>query len=242
LIDSLKSENTIIFNTIDTLKNKFKESEDLLKKFSSEYFKSMLSIHTDISNKLDLIIDDLSASTSYAFDSELDSIVIKPVIVDTTCLDNFENSYLIDGEKPRSKKLVTQGKFVPTYHNFGKIGHIKQKCYLLKSHKPWNKQVTPKKENLAKPSSDKYIPPHRRHLSQEGKNFILCKNAILKIAEPIKKHFSKQRRPTCHHYGVIGYIRPHCHQIQHQKSRIKKQEPKIGKSNSKPSKPHHTSG
>jgi uncharacterized coiled-coil DUF342 family protein len=32
LIDSLKSENTMLFNTIETLKNKLKESEDLLKK------------------------------------------------------------------------------------------------------------------------------------------------------------------------------------------------------------------
>jgi hypothetical protein len=38
--------------------------------------KSMLRIHTDISNKPDLIIDDLSASTSHASDSESDSIVI----------------------------------------------------------------------------------------------------------------------------------------------------------------------
>jgi predicted nucleic acid-binding Zn-ribbon protein len=32
LIDSLKSENTMMFNTIDTLENKLKESEDLLKR------------------------------------------------------------------------------------------------------------------------------------------------------------------------------------------------------------------
>jgi hypothetical protein len=31
LIDSLKSENTILFNTMDILENKLKESEDLLK-------------------------------------------------------------------------------------------------------------------------------------------------------------------------------------------------------------------
>jgi hypothetical protein len=31
LIDSLKSENTMLFNTIDTLENKLKESKDLLK-------------------------------------------------------------------------------------------------------------------------------------------------------------------------------------------------------------------
>jgi hypothetical protein len=44
----------------------------------------MLCIHTNISNMFDLIIVDLSASTSHASDSELDSIVIKPMIVDTT--------------------------------------------------------------------------------------------------------------------------------------------------------------
>jgi len=32
LIDSLKSENTMLFNTIDTFENKLKESEDFLKK------------------------------------------------------------------------------------------------------------------------------------------------------------------------------------------------------------------
>jgi len=31
LIDSLKSENTMLFDIIDTLENKLKESEDLLK-------------------------------------------------------------------------------------------------------------------------------------------------------------------------------------------------------------------
>jgi hypothetical protein len=171
-----------------------------------------------------LIIDDLNASTSHASDFELDYIIIKLVIVDIACLDNYENSCLIDNEKTKSKESGTQGKFVHTCHNCGKIGHIRPKCYLLKSHRPWNKQVAPKKGNIAKPSSDKYVPPHRRHLSQEGKNFVLCKNANLKIAKPINKHFSKQRQPTYHHCGVTRHIRPHCHQIRHQKRQIKKQE------------------
>jgi hypothetical protein len=163
----------------------------------------MLCIHTDISNKPDLIIiDDLSASTSHASDSELDSIVINSVVVDTACLDNSENSYLIDSEKPKSKESGTQGKFVSTCHICGKIDHIKPNCYLLKSHRPWNKQVAPKKSNIAKSSSDKYVTTHRRHLYQEGKNFVLCKNANLKIAEPIKKYFRKRSQPTCHHCGV----------------------------------------
>jgi len=48
----------MLLNTSDALENK-------LEKFSSDNLKSMLCIHTDISNKLDLIIDDLSASTSH---------------------------------------------------------------------------------------------------------------------------------------------------------------------------------
>jgi hypothetical protein len=101
-------------------------------------------------------------------------------------------------------------KFVSTCHYCGKISHIRQNCYMLKSHRPWNKQV-PKKDNNAIPSSDIYAPPHRRHLSQEGKNFVLCNNANLKIAELVKKHFSKRSQPTCHHCGVTGHIRPQCH-------------------------------
>jgi hypothetical protein len=112
----------------------------------------------------------------------------------------------------------------------------------LKSHRPRTKQVAPKKGKIENTSSDKYVPPHRRHLSHEDKNFVLWKNANLKIAEPIKKHFSKQSQPTCHHCGVIGHIiRPHCHQIWYHKLWIKKQEPKTSKSCSKLSKPHHAS-
>jgi hypothetical protein len=41
----------------------------------------------------------MSASTSHASDSELDSIVIKPMIIDTACLDNSEKSCLMDSER-----------------------------------------------------------------------------------------------------------------------------------------------
>jgi hypothetical protein len=66
LIDSLRSANTMLFDIIDTLE----------KKFSSDTLKSMLCIHSDISNKPGLIVDDLSASTSHASDSELDSSIL----------------------------------------------------------------------------------------------------------------------------------------------------------------------
>jgi hypothetical protein len=134
LIDSLKSKNFMFFDTVDALDNKLKESVDLLEKFSINNLKSMLCIHTDISNKPDLIVNDLSTSTSYAFDFELDSIDIKPMIEYTACLDN---SCLTNHVMPNSKESGIQGKFIPKCHNFGKIGHIRPNCYLLKSHRPW---------------------------------------------------------------------------------------------------------
>ena len=136
LVDSLKSENTMFFDTVYALENKLKESEDLLKKFSSNNLKSMFCIHTDICNKPDLIVNDLSTSNSHASDSKLDSIDIKLVIEDTACLDN---SCLTNHVMPNSKESGIQGKFIPKCHNCGKIGHIRPNCYLLKSHRPWIK-------------------------------------------------------------------------------------------------------
>jgi hypothetical protein len=157
LIGSLRSDNTMIFNIIDTLENKLKESEDLLKKFSSDNLKSMLCIHSDISNKPASIVDDMSTSTSHASDSEIDSIDIKPVIVDTTCL---ENSCLTNHVMPKSKDTGTQahGKFVPTCHNCGKIGHIRPNCYLLKSHRSWIKQDSMRKEKVKQHSNKRSLP------------------------------------------------------------------------------------
>jgi hypothetical protein len=144
LIDSLKSKNTMLFDTVDALENKLKESQDLLKKFSSDNLKSMLCIHLDISNKPALIVD-MNTSTSHTSDSELDCTDIKSVIVDTTCL---ENSCLNNRVMPKSKESGTRGKFVPTCHNYGKLGHIRPNCYLLKSHKPWIKQDALRKSEI----------------------------------------------------------------------------------------------
>jgi hypothetical protein len=142
LIGSLKSENTMLFDIIDTLENKLKESEDLFEKFSSDNLKSMLCILSNISNKPALIVDDMSTCTSHASDSELD---IMPVVVDTACL---ENSCLNNHVMPKSKELGTRGKFVLTCHNCGKIGHIRPNCYLLRSHRPWIKQDALRKVKL----------------------------------------------------------------------------------------------
>jgi hypothetical protein len=119
------------------LLNTINELEIKLEKYSSDNLKSMLCIHSDISNKPGLTTD-LSTSTSHASDSKLDSVDIKPVIVDAAC---SENSCLNNCMKPKSKDTCTQahGKFVPTCHNCGKIGQIRPNCYLLKFHRPWIK-------------------------------------------------------------------------------------------------------
>jgi hypothetical protein len=168
------------------------ELENKLEKFSSDNLKSMLCIHSDISNKPALSVDDMSASTSHASDSELD---IKPMIVATTCLENSCLNHMM----PNSKDSRTQGKFVPTCHNCGKIGHIRPNCYLLKSHGSWIKQDAPRKGKVEDFSSSKFVPPHRRHI--KGKGNIICENANLKSIEITKKHSNKRSLPTCHHWS-----------------------------------------
>jgi hypothetical protein len=117
LIVSLKSENTMLFDIIDTLENKLKESENFLKKFSSDNLKSMLCIHSDTLNKPGLTAD-LSTSTLHASYSELDFVDIKPVIVDAAY---SENSSLNKHVMPKSKDSGTHGKFVPICHNCGRL-------------------------------------------------------------------------------------------------------------------------
>jgi hypothetical protein len=219
LIDTLKSVNTMLFDIIDTLENKLKKFENLLKKFSSDNLKSMLCIHSDISNKPSLTVD-LSTSTSHASDSKLDYVNIKPVIVDVAC---FENSSLNKHVMPKSKESGTRGKFVPTCHNCGKTGHIRPNCYLLESHRPWIKHDALRKGKVEDSCSSKYVPPHRRHI--KGKGNIVCKNANHISAEKVKQHSTKRSMPTCYHCGITGHIRPNCPHLQAQKSKVQKELP-----------------
>jgi hypothetical protein len=103
LIDSLKSENTMLFDTIDALENKLKESEDLLKKLSSNNLKSMLCIHIDISNKPDIE------------PSRPDDVLIQERFLP----ENFEKSCRTvvrpDGHGPPSGRLP--GIFLPDAHS-----------------------------------------------------------------------------------------------------------------------------
>jgi hypothetical protein len=167
----------------------------------------------------------LSASTSHAFDSELDFIVIKPVIVVIACLNIFENSFLNNCMKPKSEDTGTQAhsKFILTCHNCGKVGHIRPNCFLLKTHRTWVKQDASRKGKVEESFSSKYLPPHRRHI--KGKDSIICKNANLKTRETVKKHSNKRSMPACHHCGITGHILPKCPQLQAQKSKVQKELP-----------------
>jgi hypothetical protein len=67
----------------------------------------MLCVQKDFSNKPSVIVDDLSASTSHASNSEIKSLFVKPVKaeevkVNIACLDNCENSCLNNCVKPKS--------------------------------------------------------------------------------------------------------------------------------------------
>jgi hypothetical protein len=180
----------------------------------------MLCIHPDISNKPDLIVNDLNTSTSHASDSELNSIDIKSVIEDTTCLDK---SCLTNHVMPNSKESGIQGKFIHKCHNCEKISHITPNYYLLKSHRPWIKQDALRKSEVEDSSSSKYVNLHRRHI--KGKGNIVCKNANHISAKKVKQHSNKRSLPTCHHCGVIGHIRPKCSHLQAQKSKVQKELP-----------------
>jgi hypothetical protein len=191
-----------------------------LKKFSSNNLKSMLCIHTYISNKPNLIVNDLSTSTSHASDSELDSIDIKHVIEDTTCLDK---SCLTNHVMPNSKESGIQCKFIHKCHNCGKIGHIRPNCYLLKSHKPWIKQDALRKSEVEDSSSSKYVPLHRRHI--KGKVNFVCKNVNHISVGKVKQHSNKRSLSTCHHCGITDHIPPKCPHLQAQKSKVQKELP-----------------
>jgi hypothetical protein len=188
-----------------------------LEKFSSDNLKNMFCIQTDNSKKPGLIIDDLDASTSHASDSELNSLFIKHVIVVTACLDSSKISCLNNCVKPKSKDSGTQayGKFVPTCHNCGKVGHIRPNCFLLETRRSWIKQDVPRKGKVEKPSSSKYVPPHRRHI--KGKDSVICKNVNPNSAETVKKDSNKRSLATFHHCSITGHIQLKCPQLQAQK-------------------------
>jgi len=122
------------------------------------------------------------------------SMIVDYLGASSTCASNFEiKSLFVKPMKIEEVKVnivcldnlwkQTQVMFVPTCHHCGIVGHIKPNCCQLESQRPWNNE-----KYVVEPSMSKYVPPYRRQPSQR---FV----------------------PTCHHCGVIGYIRLHCPQI-----------------------------
>ena len=80
-------------------------------------------------------------------------------------------------------------------------------------------------------SKDKsvYIPPHKRNQKVERK--------AIKSKPPFRSQTKildgSKFVPTCHHYGVIGHIRPQCHKLKREQNYVARSLPK------KPSGPKH---
>ena len=73
-------------------------------------------------------------------------------------------------------------------------------------------------------SKDKsmYIPPHKRNQKVESKDF---KSKPPFRSQPKTLDGSKFV-PTCHHYGVIGHIRPQCHKLKREQNHVTRSIPK----------------
>ena len=85
--------------------------------------KSLLCIEESVSNMLSMIVNNASTSTSHASNESLNVELVNDSISKT----------------PSAKQ--TKGKFVPTCHHCGIIGHIRPNCRKFKA--------APKKESQA---------------------------------------------------------------------------------------------
>jgi hypothetical protein len=122
---------------------------------------------------------------------------------------------------------------------------IGQKCSFDKTGLDFDKIASVSNvSNIASSSKTVFVKPKvaepQNACEDKGKAIVIaCKNVNIKHAVPVMKHSKSRSMPNCYQCGVTGHIKPHCPQIHSHKPWIKKQEPKKGKSGSKPSKPHH---
>ena len=99
LIDSLKSEIYVLVEKSLSLENELNVSKELSQNSSSDNLKSFLYIEESISNKLSMIVDNASASTSHASNEFLNVELV-----------NVKEAKANFSKTPSVKQ--TQGKFV----------------------------------------------------------------------------------------------------------------------------------
>jgi hypothetical protein len=198
----------MLFETVQSLEDKFYESEDLLNKLYSDNLKSMLYVQKDVSNKPNMIIDDLGTSTWHAFDSEIKYLFIKLVKVDevkanTTCLKNCDKSCLnncvkLEVAKPQNA-CEDKGKTIvivscenanikpailvikhSNTRNLPTCPHCEIVGLIRKNccQRPWNKKDAPKKEKGVEEPS------------------------MSKYVPPHRRQSTQRFVPTCHHCGM----------------------------------------
>jgi hypothetical protein len=171
LIDSLKFEISVLVEKSLSLENELNGSKELSRNSSSDNLKSLLCIEESVSNKLSMIVDNASTSTSHASNEFLNVELVNDSISKT----------------PLVKQI--QGKFVPTCHHCGIIGHIRPNCKKFKA--------ASKKENQAIASTLHGKKIHLEHHAFYPKP---------RVMHPPRKLPSKRFVPTCHHCGKVGHI------------------------------------
>jgi hypothetical protein len=169
LIDSLKYEIFVFVEKSLLLENKLNVSKELSQNSSSDNLKSFLCIEESISNKLSMIVDNANASTSHASNESLN---VK--------LANVKEAKANFSKTPSVKQ--TQGKFVPTCHHCGIIGHIRPNY--------WKFKAAPKKKNQA-------VAPTRQ--GKKGKKNSIVPHASYpkpRVVHPPRKLPSQRFVPT----------------------------------------------
>jgi len=69
LVDSLKSEITVLVENNQSLENELKGYKELSHRLSSDNMKNLFCVQKHVSNKPSMIVDNLIASTSHASNS-----------------------------------------------------------------------------------------------------------------------------------------------------------------------------
>jgi hypothetical protein len=155
-VDPLKFENIVLVENNKSLDNELKDCKELSHKLSNDNLENLFCVQKHLSNKPNMIVDNLGASTSHASNSKRKTLFVKLVKVEEVkanivCSDNSKKHCVSNCVKAKSKTYLgkqTQAKFVPTLHHCGIVGHIRPNCCQLKSQRHWNKKDAHKKKKM----------------------------------------------------------------------------------------------
>jgi predicted nuclease with TOPRIM domain len=196
--NKVSSKLKAVVHDKESLANELSESRVLIDSLKSEkeslandLSKSHILIDS-LKSEFSVLVHNASASTSHTSNQSLNVEFV-----------NVKEAKANFSKTPLVKQ--TQGKFVPTCHHCGIIGHIRPNCRKFKA--------APKKENQAATSTLQ---------GKKGKKIHLEHHAFYhkpRVMHHPRKLPSQRFIPTCHHCGKIGHIRPKCFQLNNHESK-----------------------